>query len=291
MFYLLLQIFLCLLLALLVGLAIGIWLGRRYCARRTAILTAQVRDLTYDLEAVRAELVSATQPLPQASSGEVAEAQSAKSELTGKVLSVTAVSPTEAAAAQVSLAEDAPDDLPQPEAASTQVSLAEGAPDDLPRPEVAPEESPSAGVPSAQVVPPTQDSTDEISHPETATAELSPPEVEAVASQGKSQPAPGESNFTPPKAGKPDDLKRVWGIGPKMESLLRGAGIETFEQLSQATVTRLNEVVQSSGSPRLSDIANVETWAAQADLAGREEWGLLEAYQKRLSWDKGGKPV
>jgi predicted flap endonuclease-1-like 5' DNA nuclease len=89
---------------------------------------------------------------------------------------------------------------------------------------------------------------------------------------------------------KPDDLKKLWGIGPRMESLLNEADIFTFVALSQASVAKLRSIIEASGSKRLSDIANEETWAEQASMAAKGDWGALKGYQKNLTWKKGGKP-
>ncbi|MBO6575633.1 MAG: hypothetical protein JJ896_11570 [Rhodothermales bacterium] len=91
--------------------------------------------------------------------------------------------------------------------------------------------------------------------------------------------------------GGKDDLKIIWGIGPKMEQLLNNAGIETFAELSRTPVPRLQEIVRAYGSKRLTDIANEEVWPDQAAMAARGDWDALKAYQKDLSWrEGGGKP-
>jgi predicted flap endonuclease-1-like 5' DNA nuclease len=91
---------------------------------------------------------------------------------------------------------------------------------------------------------------------------------------------------------EPDDLKKVWGIGPKMEEVLNGAGIDTFAELSQTSVERLREIVSAYGSKRLTDIANEEVWPDQAAMAARGDWDELKEYQNKLSWrEGGGKPT
>ena len=56
------------------------------------------------------------------------------------------------------------------------------------------------------------------------------------------EPAPATAKRTTAKSPKtsstrkrPDNLKRIEGIGPKIESLLRADGIKTFKQLSEGT--------------------------------------------------------
>ncbi len=80
------------------------------------------------------------------------------------------------------------------------------------------------------------------------------------------------------------DLKIVEGIGPKIEQLLKAAGINTWSDLAQAPLDRLKEVLAGGGeSFRLADPS---TWAKQAELAANGRWGELSDYQAFLD---GGK--
>jgi NADH-quinone oxidoreductase subunit I len=85
--------------------------------------------------------------------------------------------------------------------------------------------------------------------------------------------------------GEPDDLKRVEGIGPKIEKVLNDAGITTYMQLSQTKADRLTEILESA-DPNLLKLADPSTWPTQARLAAGGKWGPLERYQERL---KGGR--
>ncbi len=95
-------------------------------------------------------------------------------------------------------------------------------------------------------------------------------------------PAPAPSKVEQPK---PDDLKRIEGIGPKISSLLQAAGIMTFAQLADADVARLEQIVEDAGIGR---IANPSTWPEQAALAAAGKWDELETLQDDL---KGGRRV
>ncbi len=95
-----------------------------------------------------------------------------------------------------------------------------------------------------------------------------------------------------PIPSEPDDLKQIWGIGPKMEEVLNGAGIDTFAELSRTSVARIREIVAAYGTKRLTDIANEEVWPEQAAMAARGDWDELKKYQEQLSWrEGGGKPT
>jgi predicted flap endonuclease-1-like 5' DNA nuclease len=93
-------------------------------------------------------------------------------------------------------------------------------------------------------------------------------------------PVPGEIEQP-----KPDDLKRIEGIGPKISSLLQAAGITTFAQLADTGVERLEQIVEDAGIRRIADPG---TWSEQAALAAAGEWDELEALQDGL---KGGRRV
>jgi large subunit ribosomal protein L17 len=82
----------------------------------------------------------------------------------------------------------------------------------------------------------------------------------------------------------PDDLKRIEGIGPKISSVLQGAGITTFAQLAAASADQLRQILRDAGV-RVADPA---TWPEQAGLAAVGRWDGLEALQAAL---KGGRRV
>lgn len=82
----------------------------------------------------------------------------------------------------------------------------------------------------------------------------------------------------------PEDLKVVEGIGPKIEGLLKDAGIKNWSDLAVATTDRLKEVLAAAGDRY--KLANPSTWAKQAGLAAEAKWDELRAYQDYLD---GGK--
>ncbi len=84
----------------------------------------------------------------------------------------------------------------------------------------------------------------------------------------------------------PEDLQIIEGIGPKIEVLLKDAGIRTWSDLASTSVERLQEVLAAAGDNfRLADPT---TWAHQAELAVAGKWGELIAYQDFL--DAGRLP-
>ncbi|KAA3658746.1 MAG: hypothetical protein DWQ04_24200 [Chloroflexi bacterium] len=82
---------------------------------------------------------------------------------------------------------------------------------------------------------------------------------------------------------KPDDLKKIEGIGPKINSVLQAAGINTFSDLATATVSELEKIVRHDAG---ITIAFPDTWPEQAALARDGKWDELEQLQDDL---KGGR--
>ena len=77
-----------------------------------------------------------------------------------------------------------------------------------------------------------------------------------------------------------EDLKIIEGIGPKIEGLLKEAGIVNWDELADASIDLLKSVLDNAG-PRFR-MHDPETWPTQAQLAIRGEWKLLKEYQDEL---------
>jgi large subunit ribosomal protein L27 len=83
-----------------------------------------------------------------------------------------------------------------------------------------------------------------------------------------------------------DDLKLVEGVGPKIEGLLNEAGINTWAEMAEAPVEKIQAILDEAGPRyRMHDPA---TWSQQARLAADGQWAELEDLQDRL---KGGREV
>lgn len=81
-----------------------------------------------------------------------------------------------------------------------------------------------------------------------------------------------------------DDLKKIWGIGPKIETLLWLQGITTFEELSARTHEELDDMLANAGERfRISRENVLESWQEQARLAAAGRWLELDALQRRIS--------
>lgn len=80
---------------------------------------------------------------------------------------------------------------------------------------------------------------------------------------------------------KKDDLKKVEGIGPKIESLLNDANILTFKDLTTNDRNTLKSLLDEAG-PQYR-MHEPETWPIQADFAHKNEWDKLKEYQNHLT--------
>jgi predicted flap endonuclease-1-like 5' DNA nuclease len=80
----------------------------------------------------------------------------------------------------------------------------------------------------------------------------------------------------------PDDLTLIEGIGPKVQSLLQGAGIRLFGQLAKADLEGLQELVRAAGMAMMDP----SSWPEQAQLAAEGKTDELAKLQEEL---KGGR--
>jgi predicted flap endonuclease-1-like 5' DNA nuclease len=111
--------------------------------------------------------------------------------------------------------------------------------------------------------------------------------AEKPVKQDAEQSAPVQAPHAPKpvptrrQAVKPDDLKRIEGIGPKISAALQAAGISTYKQVARARVERLKGIVSDAGI-----IADPTTWPEQAALAAAGDWLGLAELKSKL---KGGR--
>lgn len=87
-----------------------------------------------------------------------------------------------------------------------------------------------------------------------------------------------------PISAAPDDLKKIEGIGPKIQELLNNAGIFTFAQLADAEVEQLKQILADAGTRY--QLADPSSWPTQAKLAAAADWDGLNELQDKLSVGK-----
>ena len=92
-----------------------------------------------------------------------------------------------------------------------------------------------------------------------------------------------------PAGGAPaerDDLKRIEGIGPRIEKMLNDDQIFTWAELAGAPVERLKGLLRRGGDRyRMHD---PKSWPDQAKLAAEGRWEELKELQDILSGGREG---
>ena len=122
---------------------------------------------------------------------------------------------------------------------------------------------------------------------EATTTAVAPPVVAAAvdAVADIDEPvAPAVPTVETAEATERDDLKKIEGIGPKIEQLLNDGGFLTFAQLADGPTEKIQEILTAAG-PRYT-IHNPGSWSRQAALARDGQWDELKTLQDELT---GGK--
>ena len=88
------------------------------------------------------------------------------------------------------------------------------------------------------------------------------------------------------ETGKPDDLKKIEGLGPKIAEILAASGIITYSDLASAKVDSLRSTLEAAGNRYKSH--DPTTWPAQAKMAADGKWDELKVWQDELD---GGRVV
>lgn len=101
-----------------------------------------------------------------------------------------------------------------------------------------------------------------------------------TANQAKKQGKKSISQSATKRDSKGDDLKRIEGISPKTETVLRQSGVDSFIKLAKMKEKRLKEILREAG-PRFS-IHNPRSWPRQARLAAKGKWEELQKLQDDL---------
>jgi large subunit ribosomal protein L21 len=77
-----------------------------------------------------------------------------------------------------------------------------------------------------------------------------------------------------------DDIELIEGIGPKMATVLKDAGLGTFDAIAKATPEKITEVLQASGGK--FGMAKPDTWPEQAALAAKGDWDAFDKLTQEL---------
>ena len=121
------------------------------------------------------------------------------------------------------------------------------------------------------------------------------PTSEKAAPAKKDAPAPATAEnkaaaTTPAAAAEAttakDDLKKIEGVGPKIEQLFNEAGITTYAALAATSADKMKEILTAAGSRFAGH--DPGTWGQQAQMAADGKWDDLKKWQDELD---GGKPA
>jgi NADH:ubiquinone oxidoreductase subunit C/predicted flap endonuclease-1-like 5' DNA nuclease len=219
-----------------------------------------------------------------------------------------APAPAAAHAAPAKPAAPAVKPAPKPEAASSEAPAASAAtPSEKPAALTTPsvtassETPPSQTVASSEAPAPAAGQTKERKRWEPkggATAPSEPPSSAPPSSEpaSSSAPTPTPTGSTPavpesqkivsrtvntaPVSTDQDDLRRIEGIGPKINEALQGGGITTFMQLAAMSEDQLRGFLETAGLPFAP---SVTTWAEQAGFLARGDEAGFKALVERLT--------
>ncbi len=78
-----------------------------------------------------------------------------------------------------------------------------------------------------------------------------------------------------------DDFTYITGIGPKVSSVFRFAGINTFAKLASADIDKITKILEDE-NPNLLRLTDPSTWSEQARLASEGDWEALTVLQDSL---------
>jgi predicted flap endonuclease-1-like 5' DNA nuclease len=79
---------------------------------------------------------------------------------------------------------------------------------------------------------------------------------------------------------KPDDLTKILGVTPKIQTLLKSESITTYVELGRCTIKKLLLILDIVNNKK--KINYYTTWAKQAKLAAAGKWDELTELQKKI---------
>lgn len=111
--------------------------------------------------------------------------------------------------------------------------------------------------------------------PKPAVAKKAEPKA-VKKSEPKAEAKPAATKAAKPAKAKPDDLKQIKGVGPKLEQLLHENGITQFAQIAAWTDAQIDDFAEKIGS--MGGRIRSDDWLAQAKILA--EGGSTEFAQR-----------
>ena len=159
------------------------------------------------------------------------------------------------------------------------------------QPEEAPAEEAPAVIetPAVEEAAPVAEEAPVVEAPAPVVEEAAPVAVEAPAVEAPAPvvEAPAVVAEAPAADAKPDDLKKIEGVGPKIAEALVNGGIKSFADLAGKTAEEVKAVLSAAGDQFNSH--DPGTWPKQAKMAADGKWDELKAWQDIL--DGGKEPT
>ena len=87
-----------------------------------------------------------------------------------------------------------------------------------------------------------------------------------------------------------DDLTVIYGIGPRVSSVLRTAGIKSFSKLAEREPQEIQGILVAE-SPRLTRLTDPSTWHKQARMAADGDWEGLRTLQDSIKEERRAKDL
>ena len=94
----------------------------------------------------------------------------------------------------------------------------------------------------------------------------------------KAKPKKGKKAAAAAKSGKPQDLTKINGIGPRIETILNEGGVSNYDQLAKASSDDLRMMMAAAGALPPGSLSK---WPTQAKYAAKGDWQGLAEYNAR----------
>jgi predicted flap endonuclease-1-like 5' DNA nuclease len=107
-----------------------------------------------------------------------------------------------------------------------------------------------------------------------------------IIEKNKEEDVPTSAQQPHPVYGAADDLKVIEGIGPKIEMILKEAGVDNWHQLSEVTLENLKGILEKAG-PRFR-LNDPTSWSQQARLLSEGKYDEFKTLTDNLT---GGRAL
>ncbi len=82
-----------------------------------------------------------------------------------------------------------------------------------------------------------------------------------------------------------DDFSHITGVGQKISSTLKNAGIKSFSKLATTEVKQISDILEKE-NPALLKLSDPSTWPEQARIAAEGDWDALSNLQNSIKASK-----